>query len=81
MSEVIIMRKLIRVVKMSMFIMVASKVIMMSRLIVMMTKVIMMSRLIIVMMSKVIMMSKGSIGNFLADEQPLPLGQEIIRFC
>lgn len=27
----------------------------------------------------VIMMSKGSIGNFLADEQPLPLGQEIIR--
>ena len=36
---------------------------------------------LITMASKVIMMSKGSIGNFLADEQPLPLGQEIIRFC
>ena len=56
---------------------------------------IMMSKLIMIMaimqlvnvimgiklVSKVIMMSKGSIGNFLADEQPLPLGQEIIRFC
>jgi len=29
--------------------------------------------------NSVIMMSKGSIGNFLANEEPLPLGQQIVR--
>ena len=69
-----IISKLIVIIKMT--IMTIFKVIIMRKFIM----VIKMSRLIMVV-SKVIMMSKGSIGNFLADEQPLPLGQEIIRFC